>query len=92
MGWALLASVDLGTRTAVARWLPAMCIANLRMWRSSPRHYADRDILEAHGAPRAHVVEEAFAMALRDLVVPGFEQLGMDVSAVRAWVDAGAPT
>ena len=92
MGWALLASVDTETRRAVESWLPSMCVANLRMWREAPRTYADDDRLAAHGAPRAAVVEEAFAMAFRDLVIPGFESLGMNVTKVREWLDAGAPT
>ena len=62
------------------------------MWRDAPRWYADDDRLAAQGAPRASVVEEAFAMAFRDLVIPGFESLGMNVTPVREWLAAGMPT
>lgn len=92
LGWALLASVDDDTRAAVEGWLPGMCIANLRMWRESPRQYGDDDMLEAHGAPRAEIIEEAFQMAIRDLVIPGFTQLRMHVAAISDWLARGAPT
>lgn len=92
IGWALLASVDDATRAAVAARLPAMAIATLRMWRSSPRTYFEREPFPGHGAPPEAVVEAAFDAAFRDLVIPGFEALGIDAARLRAWVDHGAPT
>jgi hypothetical protein len=94
LGWALLASVDGATRAEVTAWLPAMAVANLKMWRDAPRTYPDRGRadLAAHGAPPAELVEDALRMAFRDLVIPGFEALGMPVPAVRTWLDDGAPT
>mgnify|MGYP001546130774 CR=1 FL=1 len=92
LGWALLASVDDRTRESVAPWLPEMAIANLRMWREAPREYPDDPALAAHGAPTASVVEEALKMAFRDLIIPGFERLGIGVPEIEAWLARGAPT
>lgn len=92
LGWALIASVDDRTRAEVAPWLPDMAIANLRMWREAPRKYPDNPALAAHGAPPADVVEDALRMAFRDLVIPGFERLGIAVPEIGQWLDRGAPT
>jgi hypothetical protein len=92
IGWALLASVDDAMRNEVGKWLPKMAIANLRMWRDAPRRYPDDPRLAAHGAPSSTVVEEALQMALRDLIVPGFEEVGISTTETRAWLERGAPT
>jgi hypothetical protein len=92
IGWALLASVDASTRRAVEAWLPSMAIANLRMWRDAPRRYPDAEKLAEHGAPSNADVEGALQMAFRDLVVPGFEAIGMEVGPIREWLARGAPT
>jgi hypothetical protein len=92
IGWALLGSLDRGTRADVERWLPAMAIANLRMWRESHRTYASEEGLAAHGAPRVASVENALLVAFRDLIIPGFEHLGLRTASLREWLEAGAPT
>jgi hypothetical protein len=92
IGWALLASLDERTRRAVEAWLPSMAIANLRMWRDAPRRYPDSPKLAEHGAPPRADVEEALLMALRDLVIPGFDALEMQIAPMREWLARGAPT
>lgn len=92
IGWATLAAMNLRTRQAVAAWLPEMAIANLRMWRSTPRLYASDDVLARHGAPREAVVADALVAAFRDLILPGFDRLGIDTLAMQQWLDRGAPT
>lgn len=92
IGWALLASVDDAMRQAVGEWLPDMAIANLRMWREAPRQYADDVHLTAHGAPSADTVEESLLAAFRDLILPGFDALGIVTTRTRAWLERGAPT
>lgn len=92
IGWALLASLDAMTKTQVGERFPALAIANLRMWRTAPRRYAGGQPFAAHGAPSEALAEAAFALAFRDLVVPGCEQLGLDASRIRAWAAVGMPT
>jgi hypothetical protein len=79
IGWAHLAAVPASIRALVAPWLPAMTRANLRMWREAPRPYPTDPVLHAQGAPSAAMVEAALATGLTELVVPGFEALGMAV-------------
>jgi hypothetical protein len=45
-----------------------------------------------HGAPPANVTDAALVDALRTLIVPGLEELRIPTSALRAWLDDGAPT
>ena len=92
IGWALLGSLDHEMRRQVERWLPGMAIANLRMWRETNRTYASDAKLAAHGAPRLEAVEHALLLAFRDLILPGFEHLGIATDTMRTWLEAGAPT
>ena len=92
IGWALLGSLDREMRDEVERWLPAMAIANLRMWRETNRTYGSGAKLAEHGAPSASSVENALLLAFRDLVLPGLEHLGLATGSMRAWLAAGAPT
>jgi hypothetical protein len=92
MGWALLGSLDRATLRDVERWLPALAIANLRMWRETNRTYGSDATLAAHGAPRVDTVEHALLLAFRDLILPGFEHLGLATAPMRTWLTAGAPT
>ncbi len=42
--------------------------------------------------PAATAVEETLLIAFHDLIVPGFEQLGVATAETRAWLERGAPT
>jgi len=90
IGWARVSSMDGTARRRLEPWLAPMAVANLRMWRDAARIYPDD--LAAHGAPPAEVVEDALLIAFRDLVIPGFATVGLDVTALTSWLVAGAPT
>lgn len=92
LGWAFLATVDRGAKDAVARRALGLTRANVKMWRETPRSYPSRPELVVQGALTRDLIEGALRLAVRDLVIPGFQQLGLDTAAVSAWVDAGAPT
>jgi hypothetical protein len=92
LGWALLGTLDRELLREVDAWLAAMAIANLRMWREAHRAYACDAKLAMHGAPSVESVENALILAFRDLILPGFEHLGMKTEAMRTWLEAGAPT
>lgn len=92
IGWALLGSIEPALLHEVEAWLPAMAIANLRMWRETNRTYGRDAELAMHGAPRVESVENALIVAFRDLILPGFEHLGLATEAMRTWLEAGAPT
>ncbi|HEX6278236.1 MAG TPA: hypothetical protein VFZ53_34560 [Polyangiaceae bacterium] len=93
IGWAHLASLSAAERAAVASWLLPMAFLNLRTWREQspddPRH---REVWTLHGVLPAHVTHAALVDALRTLIVPGLEELGMATDALQAWLDDGAAT
>lgn len=96
VGWSYLASVPPGVRAQVGPWLLPMAYLNLQIWRRETpddgRPRDARDALTAQGAPPAIVLHEALLGALRDLIVPGLRELGIDTHAIDAWLAAGADT
>jgi len=93
IGWAHLASLDPKTRAEVTPWLHAMAFTNLREWRrETPSDPTHTPAMTRQGVPPSAVVHEALVDALRTLIVPGFEQLGMDVAPLKKWLDEGAST
>ncbi|MDB4994807.1 MAG: hypothetical protein JWM74_2239 [Myxococcaceae bacterium] len=92
IGWAHLASVRPEIRAAATPWLLPLTKKNLGIWRESPRAPASGDVMTAHGAPPADVIEDALVTAVKDLILPGFKQAGIDARAVEAWLAAGAAT
>lgn len=88
VGWAYLGSegVDRATKRALARWLVPLLRANLERWLASATR--TRRGVEAHGLldpdeQRTHVLG-----ALRNVVLPGFDHVGVDVSEAQRWFRA----
>lgn len=81
-GWAHLASgvLDARDRARLAAWLPRLVAANgahwLRRMRTLPA-----DGVAGHGYPPLPRLDDAVRSALRDVVLPGFAHVGVDVSA-----------
>ncbi len=88
IGWAQLAASPPVVRNQIVAWLPSLANANLRMWRESPRKYPSRELFAGHGAPSEPVIAGALATAFRELIIPGFEHLGMPTGALHTWMDA----
>lgn len=78
IGWAFVASpaVSDATRGALAAWLPELLADNLAAWRQRLVRPID-DALVAQGCPRADDVDAAVVAAMSELIVPGFERLGV---------------
>lgn len=92
LGWAHLAATREELRAKVEKWIAALARGNLTMWRDTPRRYATTVAMTEQGALTAQETEETLLAAIRDLVIPGFDKLGMSTTEVRAWLDRGAPT
>jgi hypothetical protein len=93
MGWTHLAAVGDETRAKVSEWILPMAYLNLRQWQIETPYDANHPVaLAAHGAPPAGVIHSALVDALRDLIVPGFQSLGMQTGPLEAWLAAGART
>jgi hypothetical protein len=93
IGWAHLASLDAATRAQVGKWLLPMAFLNLRIWRyETPLDPTHTEALSLHGAPPPEVIHSALVDALRTLIVPGLQELGIVTTAIETWLDSGAST
>lgn len=93
IGWAHLASLEPRVRNEVAPWLLPMAYLNLRTWREyTPQEAPTSEVLAAHGAPSAKLIDEALVGALTELIVPGLQELGMVTAPLEGWLEAGART
>lgn len=90
LGWAYLATLPEARRARVSDWLVPLTITNLREWHESATTHAVA--YAAHGVPRGDDVREALAEVVRDVLLPGFEHVGLDVRALARWARAGMPT
>lgn len=91
LGWAHLAACARdGTAACVGPALPAMLERTMGgvMRAPSPSAPSDR-VLAAYGQIPLHEAKECFAETLRDVILPGFATLGVDLAAARAHVAAG---
>jgi len=77
LGWAFLQTLDASDRALVSDWLVPLAVCNLREWRKV--RLAEDERLARHGIPPAREVETALVHAMRDLIVPGLEHVGLDV-------------
>jgi hypothetical protein len=91
IGWAHLASprVDAPVRQAVSQWLPRLLEANLRHWEERLA-LLPRDGVPGHALPPVAALVAAARDAVDTLILPGFEHVGIDTAAARAWFEAYA--
>jgi hypothetical protein len=81
LGWGHLAALSPAERAQVTAWLLPLTYLNLRVWRKETVvEAAPNPVFEAHGAPNAVDVEAALSGCLNNLLIPGFEALGLDVA------------
>jgi hypothetical protein len=88
LGWAHLAAESAaGHAGFVGELLPRMLAAGIPtdLFAAQPAG-ADAEALRAYGVlPKAELVE-IFQATMRDVIFPGFEQMGIDVASARAWL------
>jgi hypothetical protein len=92
IGWAHLASprLDPGVRAAIARWLPRLLEANLRHWEQRIATLP-ADGVPGHALPPVATLVAAARRSVETVVLPGFDHVGVDTTAARAWFsDRGA--
>lgn len=89
VGWAYLATrARSGSLAGLTEALPAMLDRTFGRALRGLGRVEDNEAMEAFGYVRDDACNGIFRRALRDVVVPGFEMLGVDLSAVRAPVAA----
>jgi hypothetical protein len=89
IGWAHLASsmVTTEVRSKIAGWLPRLLEASMLSWLAGADGYAG---FPAHGVPSSATTREVVKSTAREVVLVGFEQLGVDTSSAHAWMQAHA--
>ncbi len=85
VGWAHLASTKVRDRDEIAAWLPRLLEANLHAWRTFAPCWPDGGFPE-HGLPSHADTRAWIDEALVSLVLPGFDEVGVDTADVRAWL------
>jgi hypothetical protein len=88
MGWAYLASprVTAELRSAVSAWLVRLLGANLAALFADVESTLDGAFV-AHGIPSTAQTRAVAAAAVHELVLPGFIEVGIDVTEARAWAE-----
>jgi hypothetical protein len=81
VGWAHLGSgvLDAADRRRIAGWMPRLVRANGEAWLRRVRTLPERGV-PGHGYPPRTDLEAAVRRALRELVVPGLGEAGIDVA------------
>jgi hypothetical protein len=77
VGWAYLGSIGAHEKRAIAPWLPRLARANGRAWLERVRTLPTEGI-EGHGYPPVAELELTVRRALREIVLPGFAEAGLD--------------
>jgi hypothetical protein len=91
LGWAHLASPVIGdeARHHLARALPTLLRLGVEGWRDEPR--ADFDA-PAHGVLGNERFPRLMQEAVTDLILPGFDYVGIDTAPARTWWTANNPS
>jgi hypothetical protein len=89
LGWAYLAErVAERSASALSTGLPAMIDRTFRgVLEAARRSPADDAHLEAHAYLGLRASADIYRRALRDVILPGFESLALDMTAARALMD-----
>jgi hypothetical protein len=87
LGWAFLASRSSAARAAVADALVPLLVRYRDHLHDRAARLPDLDE-PAHGCPHASGLLPLFRRSLRELILPGFAQLGVATDRADSWVDA----
>ncbi len=84
IGWAHLSSayVTPRMRRALGKWLPHLIEASLVAW-LRPDRVVPAGGVHAHGVPSERTTREIVLAAVRDVVIPGFEHVHVDVKTAK---------
>jgi hypothetical protein len=87
LGWAHLASkhVSAGTRAALGSWLARLLRANVPQW-FRPDAGLPLEGVPDHGVPSAALTRTLVLDALRDVVLPGLTEVGIDPTSGHEWL------
>ena len=86
VGWAHLASLPVDERAEIATWIPKLLKAQVETWEERLGELPEAGIA-GHGYPPRATLLQVVHGAVREVVLPGFEYLGLDVATARAWFE-----
>ncbi len=86
LGWAHLASsfVPADVRPKIAAWLPRLLEAAAWPWIGDENGPPEVGVPE-HGYPSGQTTRDVVAATVRDVILVGFAQLGVETAPARAW-------
>lgn len=84
VGWAYVATLSADERAAVATELPMLLQLQLDAWTTRIGDLP-KDGIAGHGYPPQAALLDAVHGAIRELVIPGFDHVGVDSTHARAW-------
>jgi hypothetical protein len=87
IGWAHLVSLTSEERDRIAMRLPELLGAAVLAWENRIGGLPEHGI-SGHGYPARATLIATVHAAVRDLVLPGFEYVGVDPTHARAWFEA----
>ena len=86
IGWAHVASLTDGERAAIAARLPDLLRAQVIAWESRIAELPEHGV-PGHGYPPRAALIATVHRAVRELVLPGFDYVGVATAGARAWFD-----
>ena len=89
IGWAHLVSLTSDERGQVALRIPELLRAQVQAWEARLAELPEKGIA-GHGYPPRATLIAVVHGAVRDLVLPGFEYVGVDPSQARGWFETHA--
>ena len=86
LGWAHLASTHVtpDVRAKIAGWLPRLLEAAALPWLRDAKGSVDTGV-PSHGYPSRETTREVVTSTVRDVVLIGFDQLGVETKPAREW-------
>lgn len=84
VGWAYVATLTAEERTAVASELPMLLQLQLDAWTTRIGDLPEAGV-PGHGYPPRAELLDAVHGGIRELVLPGFDHVGVDAAPARAW-------
>lgn len=87
LGWAHLASERIvpRTRREIAAWVPRLLETAAKPWLDGA--VGDDPGVPDHGVPSAEATRAIVHSTVRDVILPGLETLGLDITPARGWVE-----
>ncbi len=76
--------VSAATRAQIGRWMVRLLRASLRIYETQNVSTLVNGVPE-HGLPSIEESNAAAYGAIREVIMPGFERLGIDVAGARRW-------